>query len=166
MPGARYGDTVCVHYRAQRADGQVVESSHGEEPLQFTIGEGQVLAGFEKAVIGLVPGQSRTRRLSPAEAYGARDPAMVFEVERHLLPDGFASDVGEECEMSLESGVSVFVRVIAATEQSVTFDANHPLAGQELTFHVRLVDIVPPVRAGVRRTVAGMLEQPASNLAR
>ncbi|ADI15531.1 FKBP-type peptidyl-prolyl cis-trans isomerase [Truepera radiovictrix] len=142
MTTAKQGDTVRVHYRGTLADGREFDASFGREPLEFTLGAGEVIAGFDKAVTGLAPGQSRTAHISADEAYGPHREEMVLEVPRDNFPDGITPEAGQQLELTHEDGQRIPVLVTAVSEASVTLDANHPLAGHDLTFEVELVEIV------------------------
>ncbi|MEW6112134.1 MAG: FKBP-type peptidyl-prolyl cis-trans isomerase [Thermodesulfobacteriota bacterium] len=142
MTQAKQGDTVRVHYTGTLADGSVFETSEGRAPLEFTIGEGKVIAGFEKAVIGMSPGESRDATMCSEDAYGIHREDMVIVVDRHHVPADVNPEVGLQLYLKHESGNSFPVMVTAVSEESVTLDANHPLAGKDLTFHIVLVEIV------------------------
>ncbi len=139
---AQQGDTVKVHYHGTLPDGTVFDSSREREPLEFTLGAGQVIVGFDQAVAGLAPGESRTARVPADEAYGPRVDEMVLEVPREQVPSELNAQVGQQLELRQEDGQTVPVVVTDLSENTVTLDANHPLAGQELIFEVELVEIV------------------------
>lgn len=129
------GDTVRVHYTGRLDSGEVFDTSQEREPLAFTLGEGQLIPGFEDAVTGLTVGESRTVRVEPADAYGERRDDLVIQVEREQAPDDLAPNdrvrIGEQPAV-----------VTDVTDEHVVVDANHQLAGEALTFEVELVDIV------------------------
>jgi peptidylprolyl isomerase len=141
MAQAKSGDTVAVHYTGTLADGTVFDSSRGREPLSFTLGGGQVIPGFEEAVMGLSPGESRTTTIPSDQAYGEHQPDLVFAVDRDQLPPGMSPEVGEQYQMRQGDGQVMVVTVQEVEPGHVTFDANHPLAGQDLTFDLELVSI-------------------------
>lgn len=149
MAQAKAGDTVKVHYTGRLEDGSVFDSSecHDEEcgcetgPLEFTIGEGQVIPGFEQAVQGMSIGESKTVTIPVAEAYGDRQDELVAQVPRSDLPPGMEPEVGQQLEVTQEDGSSFPVLVIDVDAESITLDANHPLAGKDLTFDLKLVAI-------------------------
>ena len=132
---AQAGDSVQVHYEGTLDDGEVFDSSKGRDPLPFVVGSGQVIPGFDAAVIGLAVGESRKVRLEPADAYGERRDDLVLEVPAEQAPPGLS--VGDQVQ--LQSGAVAVVE--AVTAETVTIDANHPLAGQALTFEIELVAI-------------------------
>ncbi|HWQ13604.1 MAG TPA: peptidylprolyl isomerase [Roseiflexaceae bacterium] len=141
MTQAKSGDTVAVHYTGTLSDGTVFDSSRDRDPLTFTLGAGQVIPGFEDAVRGMQPGETRTTTIPAGQAYGERDEDLVFEVERSHLPPNLAPEVGEQYQMRQQDGQTIVVTVQDVSPDHVTFDANHPLAGQDLTFDLELVSI-------------------------
>jgi peptidylprolyl isomerase len=140
MAAAQSGDRVKVHYTGKLEDGSVFDSSQGNEPLEFTIGGQEVIAGFENAVIGMSVGQSKTQAIPVDEAYGPRREDMVIAVDRKEIPDDVSLEVGQRLRMSQE-GHDIIVTVAEVSTESVTLDANHPLAGQNLVFDIELVEI-------------------------
>ena len=138
---ANDGDTVRVHYTGMLEDKTVFDSSLGREPLEFTMGEGMMISGFENAVRGMSVGQSKTVTLSPEEAYGPHRDEMVFEVGREQLPPELNPAVGQQLQMRQQDGTSVPVLVTDVSEATITVDANHSLAGKDLTFEIELVEI-------------------------
>ena len=134
------GDQVRVNYIGRFADGSVFDSSEGHDPLEFTVGAGEVIVGFDKAVIGLKPGESRKVVVSPEDGYGAHLPEMVAEIERHLIPDHDKLALGSMLEVSLEDGQSLEVQVVEISDDAVVLDGNHPLAGKELHFEIALLE--------------------------
>jgi peptidylprolyl isomerase len=141
MAQAKHGDTVKVHYTGRFDDGQVFDSSSGREPLQFTIGQGQIIPGFEAAVIGMVPGQTKTEKIPADQAYGSHNEDMVADIERKFVPEGLNPQIGQELEMQRPNGETIPVIVTNVSESHVTIDANHPLAGKDLTFDIELLEI-------------------------
>ncbi len=141
MPAAQIGDTVTVHYVGRLADGTIFSSSEGREPLKFVLGSGQVLPGFERAIEGMTPGERKEVRIPAAEAYGERSEDLVLEIDRADLPEDFEFYVGQQLLLGGPEGGQVRVIVSAITEDTVTFDGNHPLAGKDLYFSIELVSI-------------------------
>ncbi len=133
------GDQVRVNYVGRFANGSVFDSSEGREPLEFTVGAEQVIAGFDQAVIGLKPGESCQVMVAPEEGYGAHLPEMVAEVERHLIPNHEQLVLGSMLEVSLEDGQSLEVQVVELSDEAVVLDGNHPLAGKELHFEIEVL---------------------------
>jgi FKBP-type peptidyl-prolyl cis-trans isomerase 2 len=138
---AQPGDTVSVHYAGRLDDGTPFDSSEGREPLSFTLGAGQVVAGFDEAVTGMEVGEDKTVRLEPEAAYGERRDDLVLDVPKTAFPDGSAPSVGQGVRLGLQGGGALEARVVEVEDESVTLDANHPLAGQALTFDLTLVDV-------------------------
>jgi peptidylprolyl isomerase len=142
MTQAKQGDTVKVHYTGKLADGSTFDSSAETEPLEFTLGTGQVIPGFEVAVVGMEPGDTKTTTIPADEAYGAYDDDMLLEVERAQFPSEMDPQVGQRLQVRQSDGETFSVIVAGVEVDSVTLDANHPLAGQDLTFEIQLVEIV------------------------
>ncbi|WP_217126435.1 FKBP-type peptidyl-prolyl cis-trans isomerase [Hydrogenophilus thiooxidans] len=136
---AQAGDTVQVHYKGTLADGSVFDSSEGRDPLQFTLGAGQVIPGFEKAVEGMQVGERKTITIPADEAYGQRSERAMLQVPREQLPPEIEPQVGLQLVMQRADGQQIPVVVAEVTETYVTIDANHPLAGYDLTFEIELV---------------------------
>lgn len=139
---AKHGDTVKVHYTGRLEDGTVFDSSENQSPLEFTLGEGRVIKGFEEAVDGMNTGETRTTTIPADEAYGERREEMVFELERDQLPPEIDPEVGQQLQMQLQNGENIPVVVAGLKDESITIDANHPLAGKTLVFDIELVGIV------------------------
>src|SRR5688500_1139125 len=142
MAEAKQGDTVRIHYTGKLDDGTVFDSSDGREPLEFTVGKQEVIPGFENAVVGMKPGETRTTTIVPDEGYGDYQDDMVFEVERSRLPSDLAPDIGTELRVRTPDDNMIPVVIIDVNDDKVTIDANHPLAGRDLTFDIELVEIV------------------------
>jgi peptidylprolyl isomerase len=142
MRQAKLGDTVRVHYRGKLHDGSVFDASFDREPLQFTIGEGKVIPGFEEAVVGMNPGDSKTTELPAEKAFGPHREDMVVVVDKSEFPAPAEPRVGQSVPIPRPDGPPVDVIVTEVTESEVTVDANHPLAGEDLTLDIELIDIV------------------------
>jgi peptidylprolyl isomerase len=140
MSQAKRGDTVHVHYRGTLDDGSEFDSSAGSEPLVFTIGAGEVIPGFETALEGMATGEKKTQHIPAADAYGERREELVFQVGREQMPEGEV-EVGDMLRVGFPDGSSANVQVTAMDAEGVTLDANHPLAGKNLTFELELVQI-------------------------
>ena len=142
MVQAKNGDTVRVHYTGKLEDGTVFDSSTDRDPLEFTIGAGQIIPGFEEAVIGMNPGESKTTTISPDKAYGPHREDMVMVIDRNEFPERLELEVDQQLQIPVEDDRTIAVTVTHLSELSVTLDANHPLAGEDLTFDIELVEIV------------------------
>jgi len=139
---ARQGDTVKVHYTGTLEDGTVFDTSMEREPLEFTIGGGRLIAAFERTVVGMSPGESRSTRIEAADAYGMYRQDLVLEVDRDRFPPDMNPEVGLQLEVRRPDGVTQLFMITETSEASVTLDANHPLAGHDLIFDIQLVEIL------------------------
>jgi peptidylprolyl isomerase len=135
------GDKVKVHYKGTLSDGVVFDSSEGKEPLEFTIGQGQVIPGFENGVIGLSAGEKKTITIPCAEAYGEYSDEAVFSIGKENLPLGMEPAAGQQLQMMSPEGQVFQVIITEVSGNQVKLDANHPLAGKDLTFELELVKI-------------------------
>jgi FKBP-type peptidyl-prolyl cis-trans isomerase 2 len=133
---ANEGEKVAVHYHGTLDDGTIFDSSREREPLEFVIGSGQVIPGFDAAARDLKPGQKKTVRMKPEDAYGGANPKLVFEVPIEQVPE----PLKEGDRVELMNGAPAIVTSV--TDKIVTVDANHPLAGQALTFEIELVSVL------------------------
>jgi len=141
MSQAKSGDTVKIHYTGTPDDGTQFDSSSGREPLQFTLGSGQVIPGFEKAVEGMAVGDSKSVNIPPEQAYGPRHEQMIQEVPKTALPNDLEPVEGMALQAQGQDGKVINLTVTAVQDESITVDGNHPLAGQALNFDIQLVDI-------------------------
>lgn len=141
MTQAKYGDKVTVHYTGKLTDGTVFDSSNGSTPLEFRIGEGQIIPGFEKAVLGMSAGESKTTHLKIDDAYGPHRPEMVVEVSRSQMPSEIEPEIGQQLQIQQPDGGVIPVVITEVNDTTITLDANHPLAGEELIFDIELVAI-------------------------
>ena len=141
MAHVKKGSKVKVYYTCKMKDGTVVESNIGKAPLEFVVGKGKMIKGFDTALVGMDLGQTKTVVFKPAEAYGAKDPALVQKVPLAELPAGVEARLGEEVAFKLADGSPVEGRVDKIEEGVVTIDANHPLAGRNLTFEIKLAGV-------------------------
>ncbi len=142
MAQAKIGDSVKVHYTGKLDDGTVFDSSMGRDPLEFELGSGQVIKGFDQAIIGMEPEESKTTTIAADEAYGPHQPELVVNVDRDRFPENLDPEVGQHLQMRQEGGRVIGVVVADVSESEVTLDANHPLAGKDLTFDIQLVEIL------------------------
>lgn len=141
MTAAKKGDSVKVFYTGKLEDGTIFDSSEGKAPLEFTLGRKEVIRGFEQAVFGMRPGESKTIMLVAEHAYGPYRAELVAELSRDDVPEHLTLEVGNHLEMTRSDGDPLVVRVAGLTETVVTLDANHPLAGQDLIFDIQLLEI-------------------------
>ena len=141
MAQAKNGDTVTVHYTGRLEDGTVFDSSVDRDPLQFTLGEGLLIPGFEQAVLGMSAGESKTAEVSADQAYGPHREEMVVDIDRQEFPPHFQPKVGQQLQIPQSEGRVTRLIVTDVSEQKVTLDANHPLAGRDLTFDINLLEI-------------------------
>lgn len=142
MVQAKQGNIVKVHYTGRFEDGTVFDSSINNDPLQFTIGEGQIIPGFEEAVVGMNSGESKTITILSDKAYGPYRKEMEVVVARNQFPADMKLDVGEQLQLSQSDDKPIVVTVTNLSDSTVTLDANHPLAGKDLTFDIQLLEIV------------------------
>lgn len=141
MGRAKNGHTVKVHYTGKLDDGTVFDSSVDREPLEFKLGDGKVIAGFEEAVVGMRPGESKTATIPHGDAYGPHQKERVQTIDRSLMPTDLELKKGQFLRMTQPGGQTVMVKVTDFSDSSVTLDLNHPLAGEDLTFDIELVEI-------------------------
>ncbi|MHB0997741.1 MAG: FKBP-type peptidyl-prolyl cis-trans isomerase [Armatimonadota bacterium] len=141
MAQAAKGDTVKVHYTGRFNDGTVFDSSVDRDPLQFTIGKGEVIPGFDQGVEGMNVGEKKTVEIPAEQAYGPHYDEGVMVVDRSEFPEDMDPKVGDQLQLTQPDGRAMMVRVTEADDKCVTLDANHPLAGEDLTFEIELVDI-------------------------
>ena len=141
MSKAKNGDTVRVHYTGSFDDGTIFDSSVGSTPLEFTVGSGQVIPGFDVMVTGMSKGDRKTQRIPASEAYGERMDGLVFTVNKSQMPDHLVPEVGQMLSISHPSGETIPVTITGVSETELTLDANHELAGRDLTFEIELVEI-------------------------
>ncbi len=138
---AELGDKVKVHYVGKLSNGEVFDQTQQEEPLDFEIGKGQLIQGFEQAVIGMEAGETKTEQVPYDFAYGERRDDLVLQLEKDKIPEHLNPQVGDQLEIKQDEGNNIPVVVKEITEEAMTIDANHPLAGQDLTFDLELVEI-------------------------
>jgi FKBP-type peptidyl-prolyl cis-trans isomerase 2 len=141
MQQVKNGDTVRVHYHGKLSDGSTFDSSEGREPLEFTVGQGQVIKGFDDAVVDMKAGEKKTVNIPVNEAYGERNDEMMLEYPRSEFPEDMNPEAGMELQMGDEMGNVFPVVVTEVKDETVVLDANHPLAGEDLTFDIELVSI-------------------------
>jgi len=141
MAQAKHGDTVKVHYKGKLEDGTVFDSSESREPLEFTIGEGKIIHGFEQAVVGMSPGESKTEKVPSDQAFGPHRDELIHEVDRQQIPADVELKVGKRLQFHHANGRATQALVTDVSESKVTLDANHPLASNDLVFDIQLLEI-------------------------
>mgnify|MGYP003146916264 FL=1 len=141
MTQVKTGDTVHIHYTGTLNDGTTFDSSEGREPLTFEVGSGQIIPGLDSAIPGMTVGDKKAVNVACDDAYGQMNPAMRQDVPRADIPAEIPLEVGSRLQMQTQDGQVIPVTVAAVEEESVTLDANHPLAGEDLTFNIELVKI-------------------------
>jgi peptidylprolyl isomerase len=142
LPLAQTGDTVQVHYTGTLTDGTLFDSSVGREPLEFPLGSGMVIKGFDDGVTGMAVGSKKTIHIPANEAYGPSQEEAIFSFNRSEIPNDIPLELGAQLNMHEDGNPNpVSVTIVALTEEQVTVDANHPLAGQDLIFELELVGI-------------------------
>ncbi|HUR10026.1 MAG TPA: peptidylprolyl isomerase [Flavitalea sp.] len=148
MQQVKKGDTVKVHYHGRLSDGTTFDSSTGRDPLQFEVGSGQVIKGFEDGVTGMNVGDKKTIQIGVEDAYGPKDENMLVEFPKTNFPEDLKPEVGMQLNMTNGGGQVIPVTIVEVGEESVILDANHPLAGQDLIFDIEIMEI-----AGVKSRI-------------
>ncbi len=138
---AKANDKVKIHYKGTLSSGEVFDSSEGREPLEFTLGSGQVIPGFDKGVTGMKVEESKTINIPSAEAYGEQKEELIQQVPKAQLPPEIKPEVGLQLMSQSPNGQEIPLVITEVQEDSITVDANHPLAGKDLTFELTLVSI-------------------------
>jgi len=136
------GNTVRVHYTGKFENGEIFDTSVNRTPLEFIVGNGQVIKGFDEAVIGMKIGEKKTVNIPFEEAYGPHMDELVFTFEKQSLPENLNPEIGQKLQLVTGDGKRVNVTIIAVSETDITLDANHPLAGKNLVFEIELVEIL------------------------
>jgi len=144
MSEAKRGDNVKVHYTGKLGDGTIFDSSDGGEPLEFALGSGQVIQGFEEGVVGMKVGESKVVEIPVAKAYGEHNPEMVIQAPIEQVPPDLNPELGMRLEMGGANGEILRVVVVEIADTHITLDANPPLAGEDLTFEIELVECAAP----------------------
>ncbi len=141
MSKAKNESMVKVHYTGTLEDGTVFDSSRESDPLEFKVGGGEMIKGFDAAVVGMVVGETKKFTIPADDAYGQRREEMVFQVERNQLPEEMEPEVGQHLQTEAEGGHPVVLEIIAVEDENVTLDGNHPLAGKDLNFDIEVMEI-------------------------
>ncbi len=139
---AKAGDTVQVHYKGTLSDNSVFDSSEGRDPLEFTIGSEQVIPGFDSAVNGMKKGDKKTVTIQSSDAYGEHRAELIINFDRERLPNDLEPEIGRQLQLSGPEGQTAVMTIIDFNDTTITLDANHPLAGKDLTFEIELVGVV------------------------
>lgn len=141
MQQVKKGDTVKVHYHGKLTDGTTFDSSEGREPLEFEVGSGMVIPGFDQGVTGMTVGEKKTVLIPADEAYGPKQEDMIMEFPKDRFPADLTPEVGMQLNMSNPQGQNFPVIIVDIKDEAVVLDANHPLAGEDLSFDLELVEI-------------------------
>lgn len=142
MPIVKNGDTVKVHYTGKLDDGSIFDSSVSRQPLEVTLGQGQLIPGFENAVIGMSVGDKTTTNIPASEAYGEHQDNLEVTVEKSQLPADIIPEIGMQLQLNQPNGQAIPVQITHVDETNIVLDANHPLAGKDLTFEIELLEIL------------------------
>ena len=134
-------NTVKVHYKGKLNSGEVFDSSEGREPLEFKVGEGRVIPGFEQAVVGMEANETKTVTIPSNEAYGPVRDDLVNKIDKKQLPEGLKPEPGMDLVSKLPDGSQMILKVLEVNDENIVVDANHPLAGKDLTFEITVVEI-------------------------
>jgi len=141
MIQVKENNTVKVHYTGKLSDGQIFDSSEGKEPLEFTLGQGQLIPGFEKGLIDMKLNEKKTITILKEEAYGMPSEELIHEIQKSQLPQDMAPEVGMGLVSKTQDGQEMNLVIVEVKEETIIIDGNHPLAGKELTFDLEVVDI-------------------------
>ena len=143
MTTVKAGDTVQLHYTGRLTDGSVFDSSEGKDPLEFQAGQGMLVPGLDREIVGMAVGEKKTVDVPFADGYGVSDPANIHTVPRSSIPADIPLEIGGHLQMQGPNGQTIMVHISALTEEDVTLDANHFLAGKDMQFDVELVGLTP-----------------------
>jgi peptidylprolyl isomerase len=135
------GDTISVNYSGSFEDGTVFDSSEGKQPLKFTVGSGQLIKGFDDAVMGMKEGEKKTVTLPPEDAYGVRQEGMIIDIPKEQIPEDMKLEIGMRLHLRDPQGNPIPALVAEVTEDTVKMDANHPMAGKTLIFEIEIAEI-------------------------
>jgi len=142
MPQAKQGDTVKVHYTGKFQDGTEFDSSRDEEPLRCTLGGGELIPGFEKALVGMAEGDKKTITIPPEEGYGEFRKDLVLAIDKEEFPDEISPEVGQQLRLQKPGNPPFTVTIMEINDDSIVLDANHPLSGKTLIFDVEMMEIL------------------------
>ena len=141
MTQVKAGDTVRIHYTGTLTTGETFDSSQGRDPLEFVVGSGQIIPGLDKAIPGMTIGDKKTVEVPCAEAYGETREEARQAIPRAEIPDHIPTEIGTQLQMQAPTGQVVPVTIVEANEAEIVLDANHPLAGKDLVFAIKLVGL-------------------------
>jgi FKBP-type peptidyl-prolyl cis-trans isomerase 2 len=141
MSQVENGNRVKVHYKAKIEDGEIFETSENRPPLDFKVGDGEVMPGIEQGVIGMSVGETKTITMPPEEAFGKRHNELIVEVTKNEFPNHITPEIGQRLKVNRPDGQEILVTITGLSEEIITLDANHPLAGYTLIFDIELVEI-------------------------
>lgn len=142
MTAVATGSKIKVHYTGTFDDGEVFDSSRqAQQPFEFEVGAGQVIPGFDNAVVGMKAGETKQVRLTEDEAYGPYNQEMVFDADPNQFEEGLSPEVGQQFQTQMQDGTPLLLTVKAVNEDKVTLDANHPMAGKALNFDLEVVEV-------------------------
>lgn len=141
MIHAKPGDKVKVHYTGKTEDGHMFETTANKKPIEFLIGKGDILPGFDRAVAGMSPGEVKTVKVSANEAHGPHYEELVMEVDKEQLPSDIEPKVGEKLDLQLSDDIKVQMEITDVSGSNVILDANHPLAGKDLIYKIQLLEV-------------------------
>lgn len=141
MTEAKQGDTVRLHYKGTLDDGSVFDSSEGREPLEFTVGSGQIIVGLDQAIPGMKVGEEKTVKIAAEDAYGEHNPEAQQSVPRAQIPENVPLEIGMQLQGQTADGQIMSVVVVSFDDAEVVLDGNHPLAGKDLIFEIQITEI-------------------------
>ncbi len=141
MTAVAAGNKIKVHYTGTLDDGEVFDSSREAEPLEFEVGAGQVIPGFDQAVVGMQVGESKQVRIPEDEAYGPYNDSMVFDADPSQFEEGLSPQVGQQFQTQMQDGTPLLLTVKSIEDGKIMLDANHPMAGKALNFDLEVVEI-------------------------
>ncbi|MBI5533844.1 MAG: peptidylprolyl isomerase [Deltaproteobacteria bacterium] len=143
MKRVKNGDRVRIHFTGRFPDGRVFATSSGREPIELTVGDEEIMPGFREALVGMMPGESKTTRIAASKAFGERHEDRILRLDAKQLQDEARPQVGDVVQLQSDTGIRMSARVIEVTGEDITLDANHPLAGHELTFEIEMIAVGP-----------------------
>lgn len=141
MTAAATGSKIKVHYTGTFDDGEVFDSSRQAQPFEFEVGTGQVIPGFDNAVVGMKAGETKQVRLTGEDAYGPYNQEMVFDADPNQFEEGMSPEVGQQFQTQMQDGTPLLLTVKAVSDDKITLDANHPMAGKALNFDLEVVEV-------------------------